>query len=111
MKKPEEINYEPMGSALLVYPPKSDSNIILLGGSNMGLGCIVAKLGAGCTRVKVGDKVMFDSEIFPLNIDGVEYWQIAGEHLIFGKVLNNGKVKQGDKSVFEPKDPTSHYNS
>ena len=111
MKKPEEINYTPTGAAILVYPPKSEGEIILLAGSNVGLGSIVAKKGPNChpDKIKVGDKVMFDCTVFPLNIDGVEFWQLQ-EHEVFGIVLNGGKVKQGDSTVFGPKDPTGHYN-
>ena len=114
MKKEEKekvINYQPMGTSILCYPPKSESGIVLLSGSNVGLGVIVAKVGQDCTKIKVGDKVMFDAPIFLIEVDGETFWQLQSEHSVFGIVLNNGIVKQGTVDSFDPNNPTAHYNA
>ena len=108
-KETKEINYVPAGTGLLIQPPKSDSGIILLNNSNMGLGAIVVKTGPDCTKVKVGDKVMFDAAIFPLEIDGETYWQLQSEHSVFGFVLGKGVVKQGSLPENSTPDPMGMY--
>ena len=108
-KKPEEINYIPAGTGLLLEPPQSDSGIVLLTTSNIGLGAVVVKTGPDCTKVKVGDKVMFDSPIFPITVDDVDYWQLQTEHSVFGFVLGKGVVKQGTLPNNGPADPMGMY--